>query len=93
MRDYELPDLLDVEIEFVIRGLFADLLPFINWFYSIGELCRYILRYYLFDEDNIKQDIENIFQPLRRKNRNISKITTVNKHLSYKAFTFGSVWK
>lgn len=59
MRDYELPDFLDVEIEFVIRGIFGDLLPFINSFYSIGELCRYILRYYLFDEDKIKADIEN----------------------------------
>lgn len=58
MRDYELPDFLDVEIEFVIRGIFNDLLPFINWFYSIGELCRYILWYYLFDEDRIRQDIE-----------------------------------
>ncbi len=58
MRDYELPDFLDVEIEFVIRGIFADLLPFINWFYSIGELCRYILRYYFFDEDKIDIDIE-----------------------------------
>lgn len=59
MRDYELPDFLDVEIEFVIKGLFSDLLPFINWFYSIGELCRYILRYYLFDEEKIKMDIKN----------------------------------
>ena len=58
MRDHELPDFLDVEIEFVIRGIFGDLLPFINWFYSIGELCRYILRYYLFDEDKINTDIE-----------------------------------
>ena len=59
MRDFELPDFLDVEIEFVIRGIFGDILPFINWFYSIGELCRYILRYYLFDEDKINADIEN----------------------------------
>lgn len=58
MRDFELPDFLDVEIEFVIRGIFGDLIPFINWFYSIGELCRYILRYYLFDEDKIDADIE-----------------------------------
>ena len=57
MRDYELPDFLDVEIEFVIRGIFGNLLPFINWYYSIGELCRYILRYYLFDEDKIDADI------------------------------------
>jgi RNA polymerase sigma factor (sigma-70 family) len=59
MRDWELPDFLDIEIEFVIRGIFSDLLPFINWFYSIGELCRYILRYYLFDENKISADIEN----------------------------------
>ena len=59
MRDWELPCFLDVEIEFVIKGIFGDLLPFINWFYSIGELCRYILRYYLFDEDKITADIEN----------------------------------
>jgi DNA-binding CsgD family transcriptional regulator len=58
MRDFELPYFLDVEIEFVIRGIFKDLLPFINWFYSIGELCRYILRYYLLDEDKIDADIE-----------------------------------
>ena len=59
MRDFELPDFLDVEIEFVIKGIFGDLLPFINWFYSIGELCRYILRFYLFNEDKINADIEN----------------------------------
>lgn len=59
MRDYELPDFLDVEIEFVIRGIFGDLISFINWFYSIGELCRYILRFYLFNEDKINADIES----------------------------------
>lgn len=59
MRDFELPDFLDVEIEFVIKGIFGDLLPFINWFYSIGELCRYILRFYLFNEDKINADIES----------------------------------
>lgn len=58
MRDFELPDFLDVEIEFVIRKLFGDMLPFINWFYSIGELCRYILRYYIFDEDKIDPDTQ-----------------------------------
>lgn len=59
MRDYELPNFLDVQIEFVIRELLNDLLPFINWFYSIGELCRYILRYHLYDEDKIERDIES----------------------------------
>ena len=57
LRDHELPYFLDVEIDFVIRQLFGDILPFLKWFYSIGELCRYIMRYYLFDEENIEKDI------------------------------------
>lgn len=57
IRDNELPYFLDVEIEFVIRQLLGDIIPFVNWFYSIGELCRYIMRYYLFEEENIEKDI------------------------------------
>ena len=40
-----------------MTGVQTCALP-IYWFYSIGELCRYILRYYLFDEDKIDADIE-----------------------------------
>lgn len=57
MRDSKLPNFLDVEIEFVIRQMLGDMLPFIKWFYSVGELCRYIMRYYLFDEDKLDTDI------------------------------------
>jgi len=57
MRDFALPNFLDVEIEFVIRQMLGGMFPFIKWFYSIGELCRYIMRYYLFDEDKIEKDI------------------------------------
>ena len=94
MRDYELPDFLDVEIEFVIRGIFGDLLPFINWYYSIGELCRCILRYYLFDEDKNQCGYrKNIFQMRRITNNGILKIIMWNSHLLYKACMFGYVWK
>lgn len=57
MRDFALPNFLDVEIEFVIRQMLGDMLLFIKWFYSVGELCRYIMRYYLFDEDMLDVDI------------------------------------
>lgn len=57
MRDSELPNFLDVEIEFLIRQMLGDMLPFIKWFYSLGELCRYIMKYYLFDEDKLDTDI------------------------------------
>jgi len=57
MRDFALPNYLDVEIEFVIRQMLGDMLTFIRWFYSPGELCRYIMRYYLFDEDKLNADI------------------------------------
>ena len=57
MRDFALPNYLDVEIEFVIRQMLGDMLVFIRWFYSVGELCRYIIRYYLFDEDKLDADI------------------------------------
>ncbi len=53
----EMPHYLDVELEFVIRAIWSDLLPFFHWYYSVGELCRYIMRYYLFGEDNIEEDI------------------------------------
>ena len=57
MRDFALPNFLDVEIEFVIRQMLGDMLMFIKWFYSVGELCRYIMRYYLFNEDKLDKDV------------------------------------
>ena len=34
----EMPDYLDVQLEFVIRAIFKDIMPFTHWFYSVGEL-------------------------------------------------------
>ncbi|MDE7164771.1 MAG: hypothetical protein K2O04_05035 [Clostridiales bacterium] len=62
VRKGEMPMFIDVEIEFVLRALFGDLMPFLHWFYSVGELCRFILRYYLFDEDKIDADIARYLQ-------------------------------
>ena len=53
----EMPYFLDVELEFVLRKLLYDLMPFTHWFYSFGELCRFILTYYLFYNDNMESEI------------------------------------
>lgn len=53
----KMPYFIDVEIEFVIRGLLNDMLPFYHWYYSVGELCRFILKYYLFDNDKMDDEI------------------------------------
>lgn len=52
-----MPNYLDVELEFVIRWLLLDLLPFTHWYYSMGEFCRYLMTYYLFGEDKITGEI------------------------------------
>ncbi len=53
----EMPYFIDVELEFVLRWLLCDLFPFTHWFYSVGELLRYILTYYLFDNDKMGDEI------------------------------------
>ena len=57
VNDGEMPYSIDVELEFVLHKLLCDLLPFTHWFYSVGELVRYILTYYLFDNDKIDEEI------------------------------------
>ena len=69
MRDFALPNFLDVEIEFVMRQMLGDMLLFIRWFYSIGELCRYIMRYYLFDEDKLDKDIAEYLSTSTQKEK------------------------
>ena len=61
----EMPNFIDVEIEFVIREMWADILPFLNWYYSLGEFCRYTMLYYLFDEDKIQEDIERFKKSIK----------------------------
>ena len=65
----KMPNFLDIEIEFVIRAIFKDLMPFFHWYYSIGELCRYIMKYYLFDEDKIEEDINKFKQAVNEEER------------------------
>ena len=57
VNDGEMPYFLDVELEFVLRKLFNDLMPFTHWFYSVGELFRHILTYYYFDNDKMDDEI------------------------------------
>ena len=55
--DGEMPYFIDIELEYVLIKLRHDLLPFTHWFYSIGELFRYILTFYLFDNDKMDDEI------------------------------------
>lgn len=66
----ELTNYLDVEIEFVIRSIWHDLLPFLYSFYSVGELCRYTLKYYLFNNETMLSDIEKYLDSATESERN-----------------------
>jgi len=65
----EMPYFLDVELEFILRNLFCDLMPFTHWFYSFGELCRFILTYYLFDLDKIDCEIAEYLKTANESDR------------------------
>lgn len=65
----EMPYFLDMELEFILRKLFCDLMPFTHWFYSFGELCRFILTYYLFDNENIDGEIADYIKTATEENR------------------------
>lgn len=65
----EMPDFLDVQIEYVIRQLLCDMLPFLHWFYSLGELCRHIIRYYLFDADIAESEIADYLNAVPQEER------------------------
>lgn len=58
----EMPYFLDVELEFVLRGLYCDLLPLLHWYYSVGELCRSILQFYLFDNDKMEDEVSEYLE-------------------------------
>ena len=75
----KMPNFLDIEIETVIRGMMFDLLPFFNWYYSVGELCRYIMKYYLINEDKIEEDIDKYKQAVDEEERNHFEVYYGNK--------------
>lgn len=53
----ETPDYTDVFVEFILRFMAGDFLPLLHWFSSFGELCRFVLKCYLFDEDKTEEEI------------------------------------
>ena len=67
VNDGEMPYFLDVELEFVLRALFNDLMPFLHWFYSMGELFRHILTYYYFDNDKMDDEIAEYLKTASEK--------------------------
>ena len=45
-------------------------MPFLYSFYSVGELCRYILKYYLFNIETMRSDIETYLDSATESERN-----------------------
>ena len=52
-----MPMFLDIELDYVIGCLHPnDIAHFLYWYYSIGELVRYMLTYYLYKEEDIAKE-------------------------------------
>ena len=48
---------LDVELEYVIGLLHPnDIAHFLYWYYSLGEFVRFIIKYYLYNQDAIEKE-------------------------------------
>lgn len=56
----EMPMFIDIEIEHVLHTLLPDLLILLHSYGNFGDLCRHILRYYLFDIEGpaLQRDID-----------------------------------
>lgn len=56
----EMPMFIDVEIEHVLRSLMPDLLILLHSYGNLGDLCRHVLRYYLFEneEPELQRDVD-----------------------------------
>lgn len=57
-RKLEMPLFADVELEFILSRLNPkDLQHFMYWYYSFGELIRFSLAYYIYNEKDIEKDL------------------------------------
>ena len=57
-RKLEMPLFADVELEFILSRLNPkDLQHFMYWYYSFGELIRFSLVYYIYNEKDIEKDL------------------------------------
>ena len=52
----EIPDYDDVFVESIFRPMASSFLICLHWFSSFGELCRFVLKSYLFGEDKIETE-------------------------------------
>ena len=53
-----MPNYVDIEIEYALTQLVFDFVPFIHSFYSVGDLIRFTIRSYLFDNDKMAAEID-----------------------------------
>lgn len=56
-KKLEMPLFFDVELEFILNNLHPDdIRHFMYWYYSFGELIRYSLAYFLYNEDKSEKE-------------------------------------
>ena len=56
-KKLEMPMFLDVELEYVIGHLHPnDIAHFLYWYYSLGEFVRFVIKYYLYNQDAIEKE-------------------------------------
>lgn len=62
-----MPDHVDVEIEYALFQLSADLSVFLHWFYSVSELIRFATKSYLFGNNKMETEIADYLYGKRRR--------------------------
>lgn len=65
----EMPMFIDVEIGHVLHVLFPDLLILMHQYSNVGNLCRHVLRFYLFNNETqeLQRDVDLFKQTMDKK--------------------------
>ena len=64
-----MPDYVDVEIEYALFCLVHDLAPLFHWFYSVGDLTRFAIKSYLFDNDKMEAEVTDYLDTASKEDR------------------------
>lgn len=57
VRKGEMPQFTDVALEYILRRLIGDIVRFLPWFYSLGDLMRFLIKCFLFDNEKLTTEI------------------------------------
>lgn len=69
MQRGEMPQYIDVLLEYILRNLLPDLARILPWFYTLGEFVRFVLKSYLFDNESIAGEIADYLATMDAEER------------------------